>query len=258
MIRAQVVQPKLVYDIRAFGAVGDAVQAAPAPTGVWSGNDNSTAINNAIAWAELVGGATVIVPEGNYLCKSSVNMGNNVTLQGNGGWLILAGSPDAFGQHLVRADDLDHFVIRGLKLDGNKYNRPTEAGNSVHCIRVHDCSNYYITECEIHRSPTFSISSDVNAVNAFITFNRIFDSRADGIDCHNTGLTDSCLEISFNLIDGYCDGDAEPRKAGIHGRGQGIAVCFNVVKNNLDTTLGGIFGILIGNGEDYASVMNPA
>ena len=68
------------FDVREFGAAGDGK------------NLDTQAINNAIAAAAQVGGGTVHVPPGVYLCFS-IHLESNVTLQLASGAVIIAADP---------------------------------------------------------------------------------------------------------------------------------------------------------------------
>ena len=79
--------------VKQFGAVGD------------NDNDDTTLIQNAIDYAESVGGCTVYFPKGNYKITDTINVNDsNVKLQGEGKHLsVICPTPDL----IIDADNLD-------------------------------------------------------------------------------------------------------------------------------------------------------
>ena len=108
-------------NVRDFGAVGDGI------------TKDTAAVQQAIDQ-----GGTVYFPAGIYLC-GSLYLRSHTTLELENGAVIL-GSPDpedynqpdfcpqnsvclpekAFGAHLIIALEVNHVVIRGGKIDGNR------------------------------------------------------------------------------------------------------------------------------------------
>jgi polygalacturonase len=76
---------KTVFNVRSFGAVGDGT------------NLDSPAVNRAILAAAEVGGGTVFVPAGTYLC-GSIHLTNNIHLYLDAGAVIL-GAPQAMNAY---------------------------------------------------------------------------------------------------------------------------------------------------------------
>jgi hypothetical protein len=230
----------LVFNVMDFGAKGDAYQDE---AGHWYGTDDAVAINNAIAMANFMGGGRVVTPPGkNFLINSvSVTLLSNVTLE-TAGWIVRSETVDV---HLIAANDCTNVWVVDARLDGNNINNPFI---NVHIVRFHNCQNYGVMGTELRNSCGYTISSDVTCKNGRFMFNTITNSKADGIDVHNTGLGDDTLTICFNVIDGF--GVNPGTKAGIHARGRGVDVSHNIVRNLLDTVTGNFFGILYGNGED--------
>jgi hypothetical protein len=80
-VEAKLAQILTVTD---FGATGDGVA------------DDSTAINAALSYANAIGGATVLVPPGNYKLNAILRIGSNTTLKSNNGVSYLKNHPNTF------------------------------------------------------------------------------------------------------------------------------------------------------------------
>lgn len=230
---------RLEVDIQQFGAVADADPVA------FTGTENTAAINAAITYANsLPSGANVIIPPGYFLIgistgSNGIIMKSNVRLIGKGGWLLLKNSTVA---HMVCATSISHFSIEGLKIDGNKAN---QASANIHGIRVTSCTDYDVCNNEVYRTAAYGITNNI-VQRGRVTYNRVYDSGADGIDFHNDNLDNVGSLVSNNIVDGY--GDEATTKAGIHGRGRGLSITSNVVMN-AGAGASGLYGILAGNGE---------
>lgn len=208
-----------------------------------TGTDNAPAINNALNYvASLPSGGTVGVPPGAFGCNAGLFVKARTRFQGLGGWLVkLDGGPV---YHFIQINDADNVELIGLNVDGNRHGN--DSTNTGHNIRTHNSQNVNVSFCQTYNSCGYGVSSDVDIANITYAFNGIFNAGADGIDMHNTSVENNSSQIIGNIIDGF--GNKGVPKAGIHGRGQGLTVVGNVVKD-CGSIIGGITGIGCGNGE---------
>lgn len=245
------------YCITKFGADGDSSFAT------YLGFDNTPAINNAINYvASLPGGGTVTVPQsGIFACAiagipdpdGGLQAGAlwmlgvaDVTMEGKGGWIVRMASTDIAAQrfHLLRIEESERCKVLGVNFDGSDGFQQGKIGS--HIIRVHDSKKVQISFNTLRNSIGYTISSDVDADDIAVTFNSIYESRADAIDFHNTGLMNEGAIVGFNVISGF--GRDPSTKGAIHGRGHRLLITGNAISKCYGDP--NTYGILAGNGED--------
>lgn len=241
--------------ITQFGAIDDSnISFAPGadltnqnyPFVPVGGTDNVAEIQNALDYVNYIGGGTVTVPAtGVFGIANTIYPKNRTILRGLGGWLTRLQNSPLF--HFIRIDDSSQVIVTGLNIDGNRAGQAIHT--SVHLIRTHNSSDVTISWNWLYSTQGYTISSDIDIGNITIVFNRIYNSSADGIDFHNTGVENNGALVSYNIIDGW--GYNGQPKAAIHGRGNGLEISYNIIKH-CGGVIAGLSGIAMGNGENVA------
>jgi polygalacturonase len=206
------------YNVRAFGAIGDGK------------NLDSGAINRAIDVCAQVGGGTVYVPPGTYLC-GSIRMKSNIHLHIDAGATILgapqemkaydpaepfAGTAYQDGGHtyfhnsLIWGEDLTNVWITGLGMingggltakDKNVGEGPIGLGDKA--IALRRCRNVLIRDITVFHGGHFAII--VTGCDNMTIDNVTIDTNRDGLDldcCRNT-MVSNC-RINSPEDDGLC------------------------------------------------------
>lgn len=142
----------IVINVKDFGAVGDGI------------TDDTEYINNAITYANSVGGGTVLVPNGIYMIKAhnpdttsnnylrdeaGIEMKDNVHLQLSNGTILKAISNDARAYQIVRAVEKENISISGGKILGDRNNHVDLGGEWGYGISIIGCNNVIISDIEI-------------------------------------------------------------------------------------------------------------
>jgi polygalacturonase len=183
----------LVFNVKNFGAKGDGVSF------------DTKEIQAAIDQCESVGGGTVIVPPGMYLC-GTIHLCDNLELRIMPGATLMASKdetqfdppekikfPDAQGDEcaifnyaLLAGNDLENLrIIGGGALDDERHHR-----KGPKPIALKNCSNITIRDILIYNSPNYAVSLG-NCEIILISNVRIFNSNCDGIDldcCQNAQI----------------------------------------------------------------------
>jgi polygalacturonase len=206
------------YNVRAFGAVGDGK------------NLDSPAINRAIEACAQVGGGTVSVPPGTYLC-GSIRMKSNIHLRIDAGATILgapqnmnaydpaepfAGTAYQDGGHtyfhnsLIWGEDLTNVWITGLGvINGGGLTRSDKEvgkgpiGLGDKAIALRRCRNVLIRDITIFHGGHFAVI--VTGCDNMTIDNVTIDTNRDGLDldcCRNT-VVSNC-RINSPTDDGLC------------------------------------------------------
>ena len=203
-----------VYDVRAFGAVGDGQHI------------DSPAINDAIAQADKEGGGTVVLAEGVYLCYS-IRLKSNITLRLEKGAVIKAapvsgetGYDEAepndsryqdFGHShwhnsLIWGENLHHVTLEGeglidgsevLQRDGPRrgYDGPTVANKA---LALRDCRHVAIKGLNFLRCGHFAML--LTGVDDLLIEGVACDTNRDGldIDCCERVVVRNCRVNTLN------------------------------------------------------------
>src|SRR5215467_13394077 len=213
------------FDVRDFGAVGDGEKL------------DTLAINNAIAAAAAVGGGTVHVPPGTYLCFS-IHLKSDVRLQLASGTVILAADPPQekgqegydlpesnkpggayqdFGHShwhnsLIWGEGLENVSIvgpgliwgRGLSRgSGREAPKAEDPGVGNKAISLKNCRNVLLRDFTISHGGHFGILA--LAVDNFTIDNLTIDTNRDGIDidcCRNVRVSNCSVNSPWD--DGIC------------------------------------------------------
>ena len=229
-------QPRLVFDVREFGAKGDGKSV------------DTPAINSAIEAAASAGGGTVVFPAGTYLCYS-IRLKSKVALELGMGCTILAADASPKNQaeqydlaesnqpweayqdyghnhwhnSLIWGENLEDVVIQGSGLIWGKGLSRGEgagpvaevAGVANKAIALKNCRNVLLRDFSILHGGHFGILA--TGVSNLTVDNLKIDTQRDGIDvdcCRNVRISNCtinspwddaiCLKSSFAL--GYaCD-----------------------------------------------------
>lgn len=229
-------QPRLVFDVREYGAKGDGKSV------------DTPAINHAIEAAAGAGGGTVVFPVGTYLCYS-IRLKSKVSLELGMGCTILAADASPTNQteqydlaesnqpweayqdyghnhwrnSLIWGENLEDVVIQGQGLIWGKGLSRGEgagpvaevAGVANKAIALKNCRNILLRDFSILHGGHFGILA--TGVSNLTVDNLKIDTQRDGIDvdcCRNVRISNCtvnspwddaiCLKSSFAL--GYaCD-----------------------------------------------------
>jgi polygalacturonase len=216
VVRGQSPRPDGRFDVRAFGAAGDARTL------------DTDAINRAIDAAAKAGGGTVLLPAGTYL-STSIHLRSHVALYLDHGSTIEAASDKGapydppepnpwdkfqdFGHShwhnsLIWGENLEDVAIlgtglihgTGLSRSANA-NTPSGVGNKA--IALKNCRNVTIRDISILHGGHFAILA--TGVDNFTVDNVKMDTNRDGIDvdsCRNVRLSNLTVNSPFD--DGIC------------------------------------------------------
>jgi len=116
--------PRPWVDVRAYGAMGDGI------------TDDTIAIQ-----AALDQGGTIFVPNGTYIISSTLLIGSNTRLLGQGPLAVLRLKAGANTQILRNADQVGgnaSIVVENLTLDGNKAQQTALTGANLNFTKVTD------------------------------------------------------------------------------------------------------------------------
>lgn len=181
--------------------------------------DASTVIQQAID--ALTSGGKIFIKEGTYLINTSIQLGNNITLQGEGESTILRGNSESLLKILVNdwVNGNNHITLRDFQIDGNRI--ATLAGDHG------------------------------------IEFRRMTDCTIENLHIHHTGCCGIVLYLACsrnwilnNEIDHYYD------DSGIVAYGEETDLCYdNKIVNNVIHD-GGNWGISFYSAYDYLVVGN--
>jgi polygalacturonase len=215
-----------IFDVRAYGAVGDGKSL------------DTAAINRAIDAAAAAGGGTVHVPAGKYLCYS-IHLKSNIAIYIDQGATILAAQsptqrvegaegydapePNQWGDlkyqdfghshfhnSLIWGENLQNVTIGGPGLiDGNggrgllreASGRPVGSGNKAISMKL--CRNVTLKDFSILNGGHFAILA--TGVDNFTVDNVKMDTNRDGIDvdcCRNVRISN--CSVNSPTDDGIC------------------------------------------------------
>lgn len=121
-----------IYDVRAYGAVGDGV------------TDDTTAIKNTMAAADAVHGI-VYFPAGEYKKSYRLNLTSDITIIGDYGAVIL----DAPSAHGFYGQYITNVTIRGIRLRGDD----SDGASLYSGILIADSTNITIEDCYVEDYP---------------------------------------------------------------------------------------------------------
>jgi polygalacturonase len=227
-------KPESFFNIRSYGARGN-------------GTDVDTdAFNHTIAAAEAVGGGTVLVPAGNYLCFS-IHLASNVTLYLESGAVIIAAENGALGNYdaaesnapneefqdyhhnhwhnsLIWGEGLNNVAIvgnglfwgRGLSR-GDRENRPfaEDPGVGSRIIGLKNCRNVTLSNFAILKGGTMGILA--TGVDNLVIDGLRIDTNRDGMDidcCKNVRVSDCSVNSPWDdaicMKSSYALGYARP------------------------------------------------
>jgi polygalacturonase len=190
-----------VFDVKAFGAVGDGK------------TEERAAINKTIATAAAAGGGTVYFPAGKYL-SGSIQLRNNITIQFEPGAVIEASADAAaydpaepnpsdkfqdFGHShwhnsLLWGEGLSNVAITGPGLISGKALVRERGGGGDKVIALKLCHNVTLRDFSISNGGHFGILA--TAVDNLTIDNVMIDTNRDGIDidsCHNVHISNTSV-----------------------------------------------------------------
>jgi hypothetical protein len=200
-----------VIDVGQYGASGD------------DAVDDTVAIQAAIAAAQAVPGAKVVLPAGTYYLSDQppldqvclrIDGAHQLSFSGTGEartHLVLRSERDA---HVISLSDCQSVVVSELSIDGTRPGR-----HDTHGIRVAESSDVVLRALDISRTAHYGIGLQQGALRKIaIEHVRIDDTGGDGIDFKNTlGQND---ELTIHDVQVSKPGQLAPRQAGLDIRGR--------------------------------------
>lgn len=150
-----------VYNVKAYGAVGDGV------------TNDAAAIQAAIDACNTAGGGVVYLPEAVYIVTTAITPKNNVLVVGAGKGVTILKTGVASGYFFTSTTTLSRFGLQDMTIDcGN-----TVAGSGV--------SLYYASNCLINR-----VEFKNGATNGWLLKFGVTTGATDGVLCLNNKIID--------------------------------------------------------------------
>lgn len=179
----------IYFNVKTYGAVGN------------GSTDDSSAIQDAIDAAELVGGA-VFIPEGTYIIDTDLVIdSNNVQILGAGRGSILKAKAST-DVNVIKVSGADHILIQDIAVDGNKTNiDPITPGTQYileNAIWITGCNDVTVTRCHIHDHAAGGIIAD-NSTHLIFTENYIENGVDNGIFLRpeTDGADVACADVTI-------------------------------------------------------------
>jgi hypothetical protein len=207
-ISADVNVDGLYFDARDYG-LGD------------GSTENTAAINAAITAANLAGGGTVFLPEGNFTVvntatSDAIVMASNVRLMGAGieaTTLTLGNSQNAQVISISSDNDVE---VCDLSIDGNRANQTTQ----VHGIRLAETTRCIIRNVKISNAEHYGIGAQGGTLkDVTIRDVAILNVGGDGIDFKNEDDDNNNIVIDNVTVDGWGLNTSLTVQAGVDIRG---------------------------------------
>lgn len=242
------------YSVKDYGAIGNTVLSGGS---YLSGNNDTTAIQDALTEAAANGGGTVFLPPGTYYVTNSLNLGNNTTLYGCGA-TIFYGKPAFSFQHCILMNGVNHTRVLDVTILSDPNFVRGDTGFGI-CVQG-TSDDTLIQGCSLTSIASAGIWVTA-ATNVRVIGNRVNATKADGIHFSDgtiggsmignivSGSNDDALAVVLDTV-----GATQPSKIVIsnnvvtdtvNGHGVVFIGCGDVVISN--NSLTGSHGSLIGN-----------
>jgi hypothetical protein len=171
----------LVYDVKAFGAVGD------------NATNDTVAIQAAIDAANTASGGTVFFPKGTYL-SNKLTTYTAVNLIGVGPHATIVKLRDTQNTALLTtsgfvttdtAGGIHSFRIQGIAFDGNKANQASNADSG--CVQIYGY-NYRISDVKIRNAESVGLYTNYETGTGAPGPNGLsMESRLDDVEVYSSG-----------------------------------------------------------------------
>lgn len=182
---------------------GSTVNALNGITGLvdFSDTNASTVIRSAIG--ALKNGGLIVIRTGTYTIGTSItdSGADGIEIRGEGKSSTILKLAANVNAHLIHVSDVSNWVIRDLKLDGNRTN---QSYADIACVRLQAVTNCKVLDCEVINGESHGIQTSGICDNIEVAGNRVDGNGSNGITIEG-GVGLSNIVVANNVVSGSSD-----------------------------------------------------